>query len=357
MIPITKPFLPSLEQYQAVLARVWQKQWLTNHGPLLVEFEQRLADYLGTVGFQFVANGTVALQVAIKSLGVEGEVITSPFSFVATTNAILAEKCTPVFADIDPLTFNVDPVQVEQSVTEKTTAILIPHIFGQACAIDEILEIAHSHQLKVIFDGAHCFGSSYKGSPVFNYGDVSAISFHATKLFHTVEGGGVFASEQNLLKRCRMFSNFGFDDHPEKFACPGINAKNSEFHAAMGLCMLDYADRLRERRRQQWLRYAEQLHKRWQILHVEDPSGYNYAYFPLLFDCETERERILACLEANNVYTRRYFTPSLATLNYVKQKALPVVDDVVKRIICLPLYYDLSDRDQAHVIETLLEAT
>jgi dTDP-4-amino-4,6-dideoxygalactose transaminase len=201
MIPVTKPFLPKAKEYDTYLQSIWERQWLTNNGPLVNEFELKLKNYLNVEHLLFVANGTVALQIAIKALELKGEIITTPFSFVATTSSIVWEGCTPVFTDIDPETFNIDPQKIEDAITTKTSAILATHVYGNPCDIDSIQEIANRHGLKVIYDAAHCFGTLYKGKSVFEYGDISTTSFHATKLVHSIEGGAVFTQNSELLKK------------------------------------------------------------------------------------------------------------------------------------------------------------
>ena len=237
MIPVTKPFLPPKEEYEDFLRGIWSRNWLTNNGPLVNELELRLKEYLKVKHLLYLSNGTIALQIAIKALGLKGEIITTPFSYVATTSSIVWENCKPVFVDIDPKTLNIDPEKLETAITKKTTAILATHVYGNPCDIEAIQAIADKHHLKVIYDAAHCFGTKYKGKSVFEYGDVSTTSFHSTKIFHTVEGGAVFTKDPSMLKRMAYMRNFGHDG-PEKFNGVGINGKNSEFHAAMGLVNL-----------------------------------------------------------------------------------------------------------------------
>ena len=231
MINVTKPFLPEIEEYITYLRGIWDRNWLTNNGPLVNDLELKLKEYLNVKHLLYLGNGTIALQIAIKALGLKGEIITTPFSYVATTSAIVWEGCDPVFADIDKDTFNIDPAKIEQAITDKTTGILATHVFGNPCDIDAIQKIAVKHNLKVIYDAAHCFGTHYKGKSVYNYGDVSTASFHATKLFHTIEGGAVITNNAELLKKMAYMRNFGHET-AETFAGVGINGKNSEFHAA-----------------------------------------------------------------------------------------------------------------------------
>ena len=248
MIPVTKPFIPPISEYQKLLKGIWKRNWLTNNGPLVNELEMSLKDYLAVSHFLFVSNGTVAIQLAIKALDIQDEVITTPFSYVATTSSLVWEGCTPVYVDIDPNTLNIDPMKIEAAITPKTTAILATHCFGNPCDVDAIQTVADEHGLKVIYDGAHCFGTSYKGNSIYEYGDICTASFHATKLYHTVEGGGVFTKNKEIAQKISYLRNFGHDG-PEKFDGFGINAKNSELHAAMGLVNLRYVNMILDRRK------------------------------------------------------------------------------------------------------------
>ncbi len=239
MIPITKPFLPPQEEYQKVIDGIWQRQWLTNMGPLASELEMKLKEYLDVNHLLYVTNGTIALQMAIKALEISGEIITTPFSFVATTSSIVWEGCTPVFVDIDPLSLNIDPTKIESVITPKTQAILATHVYGNPCDVEAIDKIAKKYNLKVIYDGAHAFGVKIKGRSIFEFGDISSCSLHATKLYHSIEGGLIISKCPDLLKKLASIRNFGiasFDSFDEL----GINGKNSEFHAAMGLVNLEY---------------------------------------------------------------------------------------------------------------------
>lgn len=357
MIPVTKPFLPPSEEYVELINKVFDRNWLTNDGPLVNELEIKLrklfeADYL-----YYLSNGTIALQIAIKSLGLTGEIITTPFSYVATTSAIVWENCTPVFVDIDPETLCINTALIEASITEETTGILATHVYGNSCDIDAITDIAERHNLKVIYDAAHCFGSLYRGRSLFTYGDIATTSFHATKLFHTVEGGAVVTSNPVLAEKLKSRRNFGHDG-PDAFSSVGINGKNSEFHAAMGLVNLKYVDEILIKRREHSLRYDHWLDKS----HLTKPvitegCTFNYAYYPIIFATEEEAIRVMKALSIQKIYARRYFYPSLATLNYVKARMpLPVVDDIAPRILCLPLYYQMQFSDIDLVCRHILEA-
>lgn len=352
MIPVTKPFLPPKYEYQLLLDGIWEREWLTNNGPLVQQLESALKAYLGTESCLYVSNGTIAIQLAIKAAALSGEIITTPFSYVATTSSLVWENCTPVYVDIDPHTLNIDPAKIEQSITDKTTGILATHVFGNPCDIDAIAKIASKHNLTVIYDAAHCFGTTFKGKSVFEFGDISTASFHATKLYHTVEGGGVFTNNEALLSRMFYMRNFGHDG-PEKFNGVGINAKNSEYHAAMGLCMLPYMKDVLERRKAQFEYYRRELKScpvTLQQLHPE--SEINCSYFPVLFASEDTAIHVKKSLEQHQIFTRRYFYPSLNTLSYVDGNA-PVSEDVAKRILCMPLYHELTEEEQDKILQII----
>jgi dTDP-4-amino-4,6-dideoxygalactose transaminase len=356
MIPVTKPFLPPLEDYESLVKGIWQRQWLTNNGPLVNELELQLKLYLDVPHLLYMSNGTVALQMAIKALELRGEVITTPFSFIATTTSIIWELCKPVFVDIDPGTLNIDPAKIEAAITPKTSAILATHVYGNPCDIDAIDAIAQKHNLKVIYDAAHCFGSKYKGKSVFAYGDVSAASFHATKLYHTIEGGAIFTRDPEVLKKLAYMRNFGFNG-PEDFACVGINGKNSEFHAAMGIINLKHIDNIMAKRKEQFLLYDELLKShniRTQVIHKD--ATYNYSYFPVVLPSEEVLNKVTAEMNGNLIFPRRYFFPALHTLKFVDQYNCDHCLDISRRVICLPLYYELTTEEIHFVIRILIRA-
>jgi len=342
MIPVTKPFLPAEKEFKSYVKSIWERQWLTNNGPLVNTLELKLKEYLGVDHLLYVSNGTVALQLAIQALNLTGEIITTPFSFVATTSTIVWQSCKPVFVDIDPQTFNIDASKIEAAITPQTSAILATHVYGTPCDIDAIQYIADKHGLKVIYDAAHCFGTRYKNRSVFDYGDISATSFHSTKLFHTIEGGAVFTRQPALLKKMALMRNFGYSGVDE-FSELGINAKNCEFHAAMGLCNLNHIDEVLKKRKYlsaQYMLRLSRLDVQFQKLHsIED---YNYAYFPIMFKSEELMKESKAKLEMAQIYCRRYFYPSLSALPYVQNVTMPVCDSVASRIMCLPLYHTLT---------------
>lgn len=356
MIPITKPFLPPQEKYENFLKGIWQRQWLTNMGPLANELEMNLKTHLNVNHLLFVTNGTIALQMAIKALDLKGEIITTPFSFVATTSSIVWEGCSPVFVDIDSDSLNIDATKIEAAITEHTTAILATHVYGNPCDVLAIEKIAKKHNLKVIYDGAHAFGVEIHGKPIFEYGDISTCSLHATKLYHTTEGGLVVTKDSVLLKKIAFIRNFGFNG-PEAFAELGINGKNSEFHAAMGLVNLSYIESIHNKRKELTelydlkLKDARAHRPKW---HKE--ASLNYAYYPLVFESEALMLKCMEGLKAVEIFTRRYFYPSLAkALPYIKPQDLDVTNTIAKRVLCLPLFYDLTNEEVELICRLLLK--
>ncbi len=343
MIPVTKPFLPPQEEYQRLVDGIWKRQWLTNMGPLASELEMNIKEYLKVNHLLYVTNGTVALQMAIKALEITGEIITTPFSFVATTSCIVWEGCTPVFVDIDEKSLNIDASKIEEAITDKTQAILATHVYGNPCDVETIENIAKKHNLKVIYDGAHAFGVQVKGRSIFEYGDISTCSLHATKLYHSIEGGLIITKDADLLKKMAYIRNFGISGF-DTFAELGINGKNSEFHAAMGLVNLNYIQQIHNQRRELTARYNDKLKSlkaSRPIWHIEATE--NYAYYPLVIENEDLLVKIKSVLDGSEIFTRRYFYPSLAnTLPYLDPKDFLVTDAISKRVLCLPLYYDLT---------------
>lgn len=349
--------MPPIEEYEQYLKGIWEREFLTNNGPLVQELEQKLKNYLGVENLLYLSNGTIALQIAIKALELKGEIITTPFSYVATTSSIVWEGCVPVFVDIDPKTLNINPALIKDAITEQTTGILATHVFGNPCDIDTIQAIADRHNLKVIYDAAHCFGTTYKERSVFEYGDISTTSFHATKLFHTIEGGAVFTKDQDINNRMSKMRNFGHAGY-DVFEGVGINGKNSEFHAAMGLCNMEYIDSILRKRKSQCILYDELLIdipvKR---ISIQKDSKWNYSYYPVIFESEVVALAVKDALEINSIYPRRYFYPSLDTLTYVKSEEVNNARAVSKRILCLPLYYNLTDSEIEHVTKIIKQRT
>ncbi|CAN5376142.1 DegT/DnrJ/EryC1/StrS family aminotransferase [soil metagenome] len=354
MINVTKPFFPPIEEYTAYLQEVWKRGWITNNGPLVNDLELKLKEYLGVDHLLFLSNGTVALQIAIKALDLKGEIITTPFSYVATTSSIVWENCKPIFVDIDPSTLNIDAKKIEQAITPKTTGILATHVFGNPCDIESIKQIADRHRLKVIYDAAHCFGTTYNGKSVYGFGDISTASFHATKVFHTAEGGAVVTPSAELLKKMSFMRNFGHTSH-ENHDEVGINGKNSELHAAMGLVNLNYIDGLLLKRKELSLYYTDRLKPlKHTTISINPKGGFNYSYYPIVFETEEQLLKSVKTLNDNLVYPRRYFSPSLNTIKYVHGQIMPISESISNRILCLPLYFELEKSDIDFIVRLLL---
>jgi dTDP-4-amino-4,6-dideoxygalactose transaminase len=356
MIPVTKPFLPPIEKYQEKVEGIWQRAWLTNNGPLVNDLELSLKKYLHLNHLLYTNNGTIAIQIAIKALDLKGEIITTPFSYVATTSSIVWEGCKPVFVDIDPESLNIDPAKIEAAITPQTSAILATHVYGNPCDVIEIEKIANKHGLKVIYDAAHAFGTQVNGKSIFEYGDIATTSFHATKLFHTIEGGAVFATNPELIARMAFHRNFGHDG-PEKFAMVGINGKNSEFHAAMGLVNLEYVDEILAHRKKLSLLYDSLLFPQLNAFRpkIYDNTLYNYSYYPIVFNNEAQFQKTLSELNISNVFPRRYFFPSLDKIPYVEENPnLVHSHSISERVMCLPLYHSLSEEEVQLVARLIL---
>ncbi len=344
-ITVTKSFLPPYAEFQAYLTGIWERGWLTNNGPLVNELELKLKEYLGVNHLLFLSNGTIALQIAIHALDLQNEIITTPFSYVATTSSIVWERCQPVMVDICPKTLNIDPNKIEQVITDKTTAIVATHVFGNPCDVEAIDAIAKKHDLRVIYDAAHAFGAVYKGRSLLAYGDIATCSFHATKLFHTIEGGAVITPYPEILKCMAMMRNFGHSSLTE-FGGVGINGKNSEMHAAMGLCNLSHIQRILDVRRRLSERYTSHLKNLpLTFQEIAPNTQYNHAYYPVIFESESMLLKVFEQMNLNNVYPRRYFYPSLSTLPYVHGQSAPITEQISRRVLCLPLYHTLSDEE------------
>lgn len=345
IINVTKTCLPELKEYVEYLERIWESAWVTNHGPNVGELESRLGDMLGARHVFYLCNGTMALQIAAKALGLRGDVITTPFSYVATTSSIVWEGCRPVFVDIDPETLTIDAALIERAITPDSTAILATHVYGIPCDIDGIRRIAEARNLKVIYDAAHAFGVGFKGKPLASYGDVSTLSFHATKLFHTIEGGAIVTSDDDLAHKVAYMRNFGHRGQ-EAFWGLGINGKGTELHAAMGLCLLPRVEELIQKRREASEMYDRGL---WgaplKRPRIPDGTTYNYGYYPVVFASEERLLRTRDALNSRGIFPRRYFYPSLNRLEYAGAQKMPVAEDVSKRILCLPLSHDLDLED------------
>ena len=360
MIPVTKPYLPNREKLNQYIDGIYERNWLTNNGPLVQELTQRLASYLGVENLLLVSNGTLALQVAYHALGITAadkpEAITTPFTFIATASSLKWQGVEPVFTDIDADTWCLDPAKIEDKITANTKAIVPVHVFGNACDVEAIDTIAQKYNLKVIYDAAHAFGVTFKDKSLLAYGDAATLSFHATKLFHSIEGGAIVFKHKEDLDRAKKAINFGIVG-PEEIDSLGINAKMNEFQAAMGLCVLDELENNLSSRSAVWNTYAEVLGTQFQLQKIHPGVQYNYAYFPVVFDTAEQATQVLNALKENDVIARRYFYPSLDTVDYFQiEEHQPLSKDIASRILCLPIYDDLDNKTQNRIISLIQKA-
>ena len=354
-IPVTKPYLPDISEYKRLTDRIWTNGWLTNQGPLLTEFEERLADFLEVEHLAVVSNGTAALQLSLHSLPENGEIITTPYSYVATTSSIVWERMKPVFADIDPNTACISPEEVESKITSETTAILATHVYGNPCDLNSLQAVAEKHHIKLIYDGAHAFGTRFRNKSIGSFGDLTTLSFHSTKIFHSVNGGAVICKNEEDKERIVRYRNFGHVG-VNAFDGVGINAKMSEFHAAMGLLNLKKAPDLIEKRKEQWLFYAYNIRNTsLKTISIKDFSGYNCAYFPLFFGSEEKLKEAITSASKNGIELRRYFNPALNLLDYVEYSSCPIAEDLSARVCCLPLYHTITSSEQEEVLKVVLK--
>lgn len=353
-INVTKTFLPPQEEYNHILKKAWEATWLTNRGALVLQLEERIKQRYHVNHIILTANGTLPLQIAIKIFAQNSEIITTPFSYVATTASILWENCTPVFVDINKDFLTIDETKIEAAITNKTKAILATHVFGNPCNIDKINEVAKKHGLKVIYDAAHCFGVEYNNNSIFNYGDVSTCSFHATKLFHTAEGGAMFCNDEAVYQKLYYNHNFGHDGYLD-FHGLGINAKMSELQAAMGLAMLPYMDGIIAERKKVVDYYLEELSgTTLKLLKIRPNTAWNYSYFPIIFQNEALLLKTEKKLKESGVVPRRYFSPSLNNLPYLgENRIMPISDTIARTILCLPLYVGLAPLELELITKTI----
>ena len=358
MINVTKTYLPSLKKYQKYLNKIWASGQLTNNGPFVKKLENELKKYLGVKYLFLVQNSTLALQIAIEALDLKKEIITTPFSYIATSSSIKWQGATPVYADIDKNTLDIDPKEIKKAITGKTEAIVATHIFGNPCDIDAIGKIAKKHKLKVIYDAAHTFGVKYKGKSILNYGDISTISFHATKIFHTIEGGALVTNNKALAKKISYMRNFGHNGY-EKFFGLGINAKMSEFHAIMGLCNLPKIKNIIKARKNIWKTYDEILKPEKELLSGQEIKNYknhNYSYYPIIFNSEKQLLITKNTLAKYKIYPRRYFYPALSTLSFLNKKTMPNAENIAKKILCLPLHYGLTTKEVTTISKIIVKS-
>lgn len=345
MILVNKPFYPPKEEYIEYVHQIWESGWLTNGGPLVTELEQKLASHLNVKHLLIVNNGTIALQMAIKALDLQGEIITTPFTFVATTNSIFWEGCTPVFVDIDPNSWNLNPKEIEAAITDKTVAILATHVYGNPCDVEAIESIAKKYNLKVIYDGAHAFNVTVNETSVFNFGDISVCSLHATKWFHTVQGGFIVTENSETYQRLISMRNHGISEF-YSFATVGTNGRNSELHAAIGLLNLNYLNEIHHKRKQLVEKYDAAFKDMFTTPQWHHNATRVYAYYPILLESEEKLLEVVNHLFDNGILTRRYFFPSLSqSLPYMEKKEFKIADTITKRVLCLPLFYDLTESE------------
>ena len=363
MIPVTKPYLPSRARLDHYIDGIYERAWLTNNGQLVRELTRRLKVHLGVQNLLLVANGTLALQVAYRALGVSGhptaagtEAVTTPFTFVATASSLQWEGVEPVFSDIDPNTWCLDPRKAESAITAQTRAIVPVHVFGNACDVEAIDDIAQRREVKVIYDAAHAFGVDYGGRSLLAFGDAATLSFHATKLFHTIEGGAIAFRRAEDLERAKQMINFGITG-PEMIDSLGINAKMNEFQAAMGLALLDELDANMQAREAIWRQYEEGLRGHVQLQARNPNASNNYAYVPVLLASEVDVERAQTALKGIDVHTRRYFYPSLDSVGtFGRARINETSNNVARRVLCLPIYAGLRAEDVSRIVRVIKEA-
>lgn len=360
---VTQPALPSLGRFIEYLADIWESKWLTNKGKYHQLFEQALCDFLGIKYCSLLANGTLALIIGLQALRITGEVITTPYSFVASTHALHWNGIKPVFCDIEDRSLTLDSDKIESLITPQTTALLPVHVYGHPCDVDKIARIADTYGLKVIYDAAHAFAVKIRGNSILNYGDLSILSFHATKVFHTIEGGAIITNDKKLKERIDFLRNFGFADEVTVVA-PGINAKMNELQAAFGLLQLEIVESEIEKRKQINRFYQEHLEniKGIKIFHDLEGIEYNYSYFPILIDHKEfghSRDDVYEKLKENNIYSRRYFYPLISQFPTYKNlpssspENLREAEKLSKEILCLPIYGDLDISDQKRIVKIL----
>lgn len=355
MINVTKVYLPNKEKYKKYVDKIYKSGWITNYGPLVQKLEKRLAKYLGVKNIVLTSNGTSALEIAYRTLELNNEVITTPFSFVATTSSLVTNGLKPIFADIDEDTLNIDSKSIEKIITPNTSAIVPVHVFGNACEIEKIDTIAKENNLKVVYDASHTFGVNYNDKSILNYGDISTLSFHATKLFHTIEGGALIINDDSLVEKARYLINFGIENQ-ESIPHLSTNAKMNEFEAAMGLCVLDEIEIINKKRKKLYKRYTKELNGIVKLQQQNKKSTKNYSYFPIIFESEDQLLNVQKALNEKDIFPRRYFYPSLDTLNYIKPKQkCRISRDISKRILILSIYPELEKNVQSRIVKIIKE--
>ena len=344
MLHVTKSFLPDLNEYIKYLEKIWDTHHLTNDGPYVKELEYKLGEFLEVENFIFVSNGTIALQLAIQALGLKGNVLTTPFSYCATTNALIWEGCKPIFVDIDPVSLTVHSEQIKVATEMSSiSGILTTHVYGNCGDLEKQELISEEMGIPLIYDGAHAFGVKYKGKSIFNYGTVSTCSFHATKVFHTIEGGAVMTNDRNLAEKIRGIRSFGHKN--DDYFDIGINGKNSEFHAAMGLVNFEHFSSIQNHRKTSSKLYDSLIKDPIIKYQYNSALDRNYSYYPIILESENQLMQVTNKLNDQQIFPRRYFYPSLNNLPTVSGNACPISEDISKRILCLPLSADITESD------------
>lgn len=360
-ILVKRTDMPDLDRYIKHVRRLWKSKWLTNNGEYAKKLADELKEYLSIPNIALLTNGTLSLHIALKLLDLPegGEIITTPFTFVATTNVIIWERFRPVFVDIDPVTWNIDPTAIVKAITPNTVAIMPVHVYGNPCNVETIDDIAKKHDLKVVYDAAHAFGVKYRGRSILSYGDISSLSFHATKIFHTIEGGALVTSSKRLHELVECARNFGIVEHEEIVILPGTNAKMNEFQAAMGLCNLPQL--------QHQLQVRESLYNSYKVLLSGSvkirfqkiiASTYNYAYMPVCFESLTVRDKVLSSLQRHNIFPRKYFYPLTSSFDFssqYKKHSLINGQRIADGILCLPLHGELTNNDVREICQIILK--
>ena len=356
---VTRPLIPPIESYNKKLQEIWDNKWLTNYGPLEREFQIKLKEKYGLKNIETFANGHISLEIALKALDLEGEVITTPFTFASTTQAIIGNRLTPVFADIDQYYYNLNPENIEDLITDKTSAIVPVHVFGNPCELDKMAKIAKDYDLKLIYDAAHAFGVEVNGNSIFNYGDISMISFHATKVFNTIEGGALIFEDNKLIEKFKALKNFGITPNNEEIQYLGKNGKMNEFEAAMGLCNMDLVDDAIKERELVYKKYLEELKDLeddgiLKMIKPQENPKPNYAYFTIKLNSEELKDYLFYKLPEYNLFVKRYFYPPCNEFPaYDFEKNTPIAQDVSYKILSLPIYAGLRLENVCQICEII----
>jgi dTDP-4-amino-4,6-dideoxygalactose transaminase len=355
-VTVTQPSLPDVQTYIEYVKEIWDRKWLTNNGPVHEEFKAHLKKHLKTSNIELFTNGHMALEIALKAFGLKGEVITTPFTFASTIHALKNCNLEPVFCDIDPVTYNIDPAKIEELITDQTSAIVAVHVFGQPCDVKALQEIAEKYGLKVIYDAAHAFGVTIDGEGISNFGDASMFSFHATKVFHSIEGGMLAFADEQLSATLNAYKNFGMTS-PEEVNYIGTNAKMNEFQAAMGLCNLEIVEKEIQSRGTAFVNYLKELDdiKDIQLMRIQEEVKHNYSYFPILLKDLEQRDFLCTQLARYNVIARKYFYPLCSQFECYDYdvRDTPVALNVSDRVLCLPMHANLSVKEVIQICKII----